>query len=605
MSMNDFEIIKQLGKGAFSVVLLVRRKEDNNIYAIKRVTISNMNEKEKLNALNEVRLLASISHQNIIGYKESFFEDSTQTLNIVLEYADDGDLRTKIQLHQKSKKYFKENEIWSIFIQLMQGLRVLHNHHVMHRDLKTANIFLNKNGICKLGDLNVSKVVKMGLLYTQTGTPYYASPEVWADKPYDYKSDIWSIGCILYELCTLSLPFKGKNLCIVYQNISKGKYAPIPSIYSRDLAIIINCLLQVNPKNRPSCDELMKNPLIKKKIQMIFGQISDEDMNSSSLYKFKNEQIPIAYSKSMKNKDVDVDLLGTIRINNNNDIKKVLPQYKKYKSNNNIKHLRCYTNHGAKINSNEVAYSYRNVNNFEMKNYTSNNNVPEKGKIIGRNVFKKHNSLSNIIDLIKQNSKDDDNDDEEKKTKNTKKKDLNTINAEEINEKKQKIIEPFIKERCRTPCTKSIKIAHCIKNKPINIDERTIDHENEYEEENPVEEKIIERYLCNKNVRRTLQPQNINSYRENETNEMKNTIGKPPRPQSCGKRLIPKGSGEINPFSKITINPFKIMDNPNLRKILPPHMQFKLNNLRNLTNCSTITNSNNNTMESSVKNVKI
>ena len=142
--MNDFEIIKQLGKGAFSVVLLVRRKEDNNIYAIKRVTISNMNEKEKLNALNEVRLLASISHQNIIGYKESFFEDSTQTLNIVLEYADDGDLRTKIQLHQKSKKYFKENEIWSIFIQLMQGLRVLHNHHVMHRDLKTANIFLNK-----------------------------------------------------------------------------------------------------------------------------------------------------------------------------------------------------------------------------------------------------------------------------------------------------------------------------------------------------------------------------------------------------------------------------------------------------------------------------
>lgn len=600
-SMNDFEIIKQLGKGAFSVVLLVRRKEDNNIYAIKRVTISNMNEKEKLNALNEVRLLASISHQNIIGYKESFFEDSTQTLNIVLEYADDGDLRTKIQFHQKTKKYFKESEIWSIFIQLIQGLRVLHNHHIMHRDLKTANIFLNKNGICKLGDLNVSKVVKMGLLYTQTGTPYYASPEVWADKPYDYKSDIWSIGCILYELCTLSLPFKGKNLCIVYQNISKGKYAPIPSIYSRDLAIIINCLLQVNPKNRPSCDELMKNPLIKKKIQMIFGQISDEDMNSSPLYKSKIDQPQILYSKSMKNKDVDIDLLGTIRINNNNDIKKVLPQYKKYKSNNNIiKHLRCHTNHGAKGNQNEGVYSYRNSNTFEMKNYTLNNNISEKGKIIGRNIFKKHNSLSNIIDLIKQNSKDNDNEEEIKGTK-----DVNTINAEETREKKDKIIQTFIKERCRTPCTQNIKIGHTTKNKTIKVEEKTIDNENEYEEENPLEDKIIGMYLSNKNVRRTLQPQNINSYRENESNEGKNTIGKPPRPQSCGKRLIPKGSGEINPFSKITINPFKIMDNPNLRKILPPHMQFKLNNLRNLTNCSTITNSNNNTMESSIKNVKI
>ena len=167
MSINDFEIIKQLGKGVFGIVLLARRREDNKIYAIKRVQISNLNQKEKQNALNEVRILASISHQNIIGYKESFYDDNTQTLNLVLEFADDGDLATKIQNYKKSNQIFKENEIWSLFIQMIKGLKVLHEHQIMHRDLKSANIFLTKSGTCKLGDLNVSKVVKKGLLYTQ------------------------------------------------------------------------------------------------------------------------------------------------------------------------------------------------------------------------------------------------------------------------------------------------------------------------------------------------------------------------------------------------------------------------------------------------------
>ena len=115
MSINDFEIIKQLGKGVFGIVLLARRREDNKIYAIKRVQISNLNQKEKQNALNEVRILASISHQNIIGYKESFYDDNTQTLNLVLEFADDGDLATKIQNYKKSNQIFKENEIFIFF----------------------------------------------------------------------------------------------------------------------------------------------------------------------------------------------------------------------------------------------------------------------------------------------------------------------------------------------------------------------------------------------------------------------------------------------------------------------------------------------------------
>ena len=90
---------------------------------------------------------------------------------------------------------------------MTSGLKVLHDRSILHRDLKCANVFLNSEGQIKLGDLNVSKIAKYdGLLFTQTGTPYYASPEVWRDQPYDLKSDIWSLGCVLYEMTALKPP---------------------------------------------------------------------------------------------------------------------------------------------------------------------------------------------------------------------------------------------------------------------------------------------------------------------------------------------------------------------------------------------------------------
>ena len=108
---------------------------------------------------------------------------------------------------RKNKELMPEEEIWDIAIKLLNGLFILHNMKIVHRDIKCANIFLGKDGSVKLGDLNVSKIAKLGLMQTQTGTPYYASPEVWQDRPYDLKSDIWSVGCVLYEMCTLQPPF--------------------------------------------------------------------------------------------------------------------------------------------------------------------------------------------------------------------------------------------------------------------------------------------------------------------------------------------------------------------------------------------------------------
>ena len=117
----------------------------------------------------------------------------------------------------------------------MKGLKALHDLQILHRDLKvflffsifnrflkSANVFLNKDNTVKLGDMNVSKVAKKGLLYTQTGTPYYASPEVWKDQPYDYKSDMWSLGCVLYEMATLKPPFRAENMEGLYKKVIRG-----------------------------------------------------------------------------------------------------------------------------------------------------------------------------------------------------------------------------------------------------------------------------------------------------------------------------------------------------------------------------------------------
>jgi len=123
---------------------------------------------------------------------------------------------------RKTKEFMPEEEIWDIAIKLLNGLFVLHNMKIVHRDIKCANLFLTKSGILKLGDLNVSKVLKRGLLHTQTGTPYYASPEVWQDKPYDHKSDIWSVGCVLYELTTLNPPFRANDMKGLYYKVIKG-----------------------------------------------------------------------------------------------------------------------------------------------------------------------------------------------------------------------------------------------------------------------------------------------------------------------------------------------------------------------------------------------
>ena len=332
-SIRDFKKEKVLGKGSFGSVYLVRRKQDNKIYALKTVIMEKLNKKEQENSVNEVSILASVNHPNVIGYKEAFWDDEGGTgssLNIVMEYADDGDLHSKIEKMKKAGGFFKEPIIWSYAIQMIEGLKALHDKKIMHRDLKSANIFLVKdNHQCKLGDMNVSKVIKEKVLRTQTGTPYYASPEVWNDNPYSYKSDLWSIGCVIYELCALRPPFQGKDLDELYENVCKGEPERINKIYSDSLWKMILMLLQVDVNKRVDCAQFLNSDLIRKKIE--------EMKNNPNTFL---EALSLDKNKGLQDDDF---LLKTIKFNDISEIKAQLPTKKNYNNNttgNNLKHMK-------------------------------------------------------------------------------------------------------------------------------------------------------------------------------------------------------------------------------------------------------------------------
>jgi NIMA (never in mitosis gene a)-related kinase len=277
--MDGFEILEKLGDGAYSVVYKVRRKEDSKIYALKKVNLANLSQKEKENSLNEVRILASVKSTFVIAYKEAFIDESDQSLCIVMEYADKGDLYQKITQFKKMGCLIDEVDIWRIFIQMTKGLKALHDLKILHRDLKSANIFLFSDGSAKIGDLNVSKVAYKGLGYTQTGTPYYASPEVRRDEPYDMKSDIWSLGCVTYEMLALHPPFRAENMEKLYNKVIQCQYGKISERYSDDIKEIIKLLLKVKTKDRPTCAQILKHPLVKKRLEFFQAQAGNDNID--------------------------------------------------------------------------------------------------------------------------------------------------------------------------------------------------------------------------------------------------------------------------------------------------------------------------------------
>ena len=413
--MDGFEILDKLGDGAYSVVYKVKRKEDKKTYALKKVKLQSLSDKEKQNALNEVRILASVKSKFVISYKEAFIDENDKSLCIVMEYADKGDLYQKITQFKKIGRLMEEIDIWKIFIQMTKGLKALHDLKILHRDLKSANIFLFSDGSAKIGDLNVSKVAKKGLGYTQTGTPYYASPEVWRDQPYDSKSDIWSLGCVTYEMIALHPPFRAENMEALYNKVIKGQYGKISDIYSNDLSEIIKLLLKTNASERPSCGQILKHPFVKKRIEFFQVNSENEDienMDESALLLtiripknilFLTDKLPTAnYGNNKKNdgiKDAIIHKQKNTFPNTNLPDIKIKNKEKKSSSNN-------YLNEGDLLKEKEKErlkqLSNLSNNNKETNNLNINNNSKENNKIRSINSHSLENNHIYHNNLIKK-----------------------------------------------------------------------------------------------------------------------------------------------------------------------------------------------------------
>jgi serine/threonine protein kinase len=185
-----------------------------------------------------------------------------------MEYCGCGDLAQKVERYKRRRQYIEEDVIWRYVIQCLKALEHLHEKNICHRDIKVANCFLAEDGSVKVGDMNVSKRLKKGQLQTQIGTPYYMSPEIWNNRPYDATSDIWSLGCMIYELCALRPPFMGDSFPALKRSVIAGKYPSMPKKYGEPLQRVVAMMLRLNNRERPSAAALLRSPEVSAKLYL-------------------------------------------------------------------------------------------------------------------------------------------------------------------------------------------------------------------------------------------------------------------------------------------------------------------------------------------------
>ncbi|XP_061481256.1 serine/threonine-protein kinase Nek2 [Rhineura floridana] len=266
---EDYEVLLTIGAGSYGRCQKVRRRADGKVLVWKELDYGSMTESEKQMLVSEVNLLRELKHPNIVRYYDRIIDRTNTTLYIVMEYCEGGDLATLIAKCTKERHYLDENFVLRVLTQLALAIKECHRrsdggHTVLHRDLKPANIFLDSKKNVKLGDFGLARILHHDTSFAKTfvGTPYYMSPEQINRMSYNEKSDIWSLGCLLYELCALSPPFTAFNQKELAEKIREGKFRRIPYRYSDQLNELITKMLYLKDYYRPSVEEILQNPLI-------------------------------------------------------------------------------------------------------------------------------------------------------------------------------------------------------------------------------------------------------------------------------------------------------------------------------------------------------
>ncbi|XP_068576059.1 serine/threonine-protein kinase Nek4 isoform X3 [Cebidichthys violaceus] len=277
--MNNYIFIRVVGKGSYGEVNLVKHKTDRKQYVIKKLNLTTSSKRERCAAEQEAQLLSQLRHPNIVTYRESWEGDDCQ-LYIVMGFCEGGDLYHRLK--QQKGELLPERQVVEWFVQIAMALQYLHERNILHRDLKTQNIFLTKTNIIKVGDLGIARVLENqnDMASTLIGTPYYMSPELFSNKPYNHKSDVWALGCCVYEMSTLKHAFNAKDMNSLVYRIVEGKLPQMPGRYDLQLGELIKSMLCKRPEDRPDVKLILRQPYIKRQIAMFLEATKEKTAKS-------------------------------------------------------------------------------------------------------------------------------------------------------------------------------------------------------------------------------------------------------------------------------------------------------------------------------------
>eukprot|EP01114_Cavostelium_apophysatum_P019432 TRINITY_DN6267_c0_g1_i1.p1 TRINITY_DN6267_c0_g1~~TRINITY_DN6267_c0_g1_i1.p1 ORF type:complete len:679 (-),score=208.15 TRINITY_DN6267_c0_g1_i1:58-2094(-) len=268
--MDNYELLKVVGKGSHGEVFMVRHRSEKQIYVLKKIALKDATAAHRNACFQEVKLLSTLHHPNIVEYKESFMLDSEEILCIVMTYCSEGDVHTRLEKYRKEKKLVPPQQVIEWLVQIALALQYLHKKKIIHRDLKTQNLFLMKNNTIRLGDFGIARILEDegDMAKTMVGTPYFMSPELFEGKPYNQKTDMWSLGCCLFEMTSLKHAFDAREMNGLIQKVLRGTVPSVPSLYNNTgIPELIRSLLQKQARLRPSANNVLKLPFIVKFIQ--------------------------------------------------------------------------------------------------------------------------------------------------------------------------------------------------------------------------------------------------------------------------------------------------------------------------------------------------
>ncbi|KAK9356286.1 kinase-like domain-containing protein [Lipomyces doorenjongii] len=284
---DHYEALELIGRGTFGQIRKVRHRGDSHVLVRKEISYCRMSQREKSQLLAELRILKGLRHPNIVQYVHHERVQESEEVHLYMEYCGGGDLAQLIKTCRDAGQFVPERIVWSILTQLVLALYRCHygmdprplndlfappddsppipSTVILHRDIKPENVFLDADNAVKLGDFGLSKMLdpEHSLATTYVGTPYYMSPEVLLDQPYTPQSDIWSLGCVIYELCALQPPFTGKSHVQLAQKIKEGRFASLPAGYSSALQRVIAVCLSLSPHKRPTTHILLQSELVR------------------------------------------------------------------------------------------------------------------------------------------------------------------------------------------------------------------------------------------------------------------------------------------------------------------------------------------------------